>query len=113
MKLILTNLFIFLFTFNTVLSQEYISAVWVKNSKTAYNECNIILSFLCTMTQDVKSDINSAVINSYLSIYDKNNKLIEKFRVKKIEYSNGRCWLTPQPIRKYTTYFTTDRCVAR
>ena len=34
----------------------------------------------------------------------------EKFE---IEYNNGRCWLTPQPIRRYTTYFVTTNCIAK
>ena len=44
-------------------------------------------------------------------IYNKNSELIKKFKVKKIEYSNGRCWITPQPIRRFTTYFTTNKCI--
>ena len=34
--------------------------------------------------------------------FPKNNNELNTFKIKKIEYRNGRCWLTPQPIRRYT-----------
>ena len=112
-KLILIVLILFMTSVSH--SMEYRSAVWKKNSSSAYNECNIILSFICTMTKDVTSDVNFAAINTYLTIYDKKNNIIKKIKVKKIEYNKnkGLCWLTPQPIRGYTTYFVTKECIAK
>ena len=45
--------------------------------------------------------------------FPKNNNELNTFKIKKIEYKNGRCWLTPQPIRRYTTYFVATNCIER
>ena len=107
-------LFIFFFIIcQNVYAREVTSASWPKSSKPSYNECNFIFSFICTMTNDVKSDVNIAYINSYITIYNSKGDKVKKFKVKKIEYNRGNCWLTPQPIRGYTTYFVTNECIAR
>jgi len=99
----------FLFS-STSYSKDVSAVTWSYDGNTAYNSCMMVLSFICTLEKDVKSDVLSASINSYIVIYNKNNELVKKFKVKKIEYKNGRCWITPQPIRRYNKYFTTDRC---
>lgn len=86
------------------------SVNWSYNGDTAYNSCMMILTFICSMEKDVESDVSNVSINQMIIIYNKNKELIKKFKVKKIEYRNGRCWITPQPIRRYTTYFTTSKC---
>ena len=83
---------------------------WSYDGDTAYNSCMIIVSFICTMEQDVESDVSNTSINKFIVIYNKKNELIKKFKVKKNEFSDGRCWITPQPIRRYKTYFTTNKC---
>lgn len=103
----------FLATSTKVMSKDYTYAAWKKNSNTAFNKCMPIISFICTMTQDVKTNVNFGSINSHLIIFDKNNDELIRFKIKKIEYNNGRCWLTPQPIRRYTTYFVTTNCIAK
>ena len=113
MKLLFIKLAFLFFFINFAHSKEFIAAAWKENSKTLYSECNVILSFICSSTLDVKPNVNFASINDNISIFDKRGELITKFKVKKIEYKNNRCWLTPQPIRKFTTYFTTDNCIAR
>ena len=109
-KSILTSLFLFALFSSTSFSKDVTAVQWSRDGNTAYNSCMMILSFICTLDIDVSSDVANASINQYLVIYNKNKKLVKKFKVKKIEYKNGRCWLTPQPIRRYTTYFTTDNC---
>ena len=94
-------------------SKNIDAAVWSNDSGTAFNKCMPIISFICTMSQDVKTDVNFGSINSYLTVFDKNNKELIRFKVKKIEYKNGTCWLTPQPIRRYTTYFVATNCTPR
>jgi hypothetical protein len=116
MKSLIKFFLIFFIIFTDHLSaREAEIASWSKNSKASYNECNFIFSFICTMTKDVKSDVNIATINTFIAVYNFEGKMIKKFKVKKIEYnkSKGLCWLTPQPIRGYTTYFVTDRCFAK
>jgi len=96
---------------NAAFSKNINEAVWSDDSGTAFNKCWPILDIVCTMSQDVKTDVNSGSINSYLTVFDKNNKELIRFKIKKIEYKNGTCWLTPQPIRRYTTYFVATNCI--
>lgn len=111
MKKILTfTIFFSIAVINNSYSREVKSVNWSHKGNTAYNSCMIILTFICSLEQNVTSDVSSATINQFIVVYNKKNELIKKFKVKKIEYKNGRCWLTPQPIRRYTTYFTTDNC---
>lgn len=112
-KFLLAVLFSILIPNNQVLSADVYSVVWSRDGNTAYNSCMFILSFICSFEQNVTSDVDTATVNQFLIIYGKDNKLIKKFKVKKIEYKNGRCWITPQPIRRYTDYFTTDKCEVR
>ena len=91
-------------------AKDVFSVNWSYNGDTAYNSCMMILTFICSIEKDVESDVSNASINQMIIIYNKNKELIKKFKVKKIEYRNGRCWITPQPIRRYTTYFTTNKC---
>jgi len=94
-------------------SKNVSNVMWSNDSVNAYNECMFILNFICTMTQDVKANKNTGSINSFITIFDKNNNELNTFKIKKIEYKNGRCWLTPQPIRRYTTYFVATNCIER
>ena len=103
-------IFFFLITINKSNSRKVSSVSWARDGDTAYNSCMMILSFICSMEQNVKSDTSNTSINQFIIIYNKNNELIKKLKVKKIEYKNGRCWITDQPIRRYKTYFTTDKC---
>ena len=72
-----------------------------------------IISFICTSTPDVKTDVNYGSINSRLTVFDKDYKELINFKIKKIEYRDGTCWLTPQPIRRYTTYFVATNCIGK
>ena len=54
-----------------VMSKDYTYAAWKKNSNSAFNKCMPIISFICTMTQDVKTNVNFGSINSHLIIFDK------------------------------------------
>jgi len=108
----LISLIFILFSLSTKISlaKEVRSVSWSYDGDTGYNSCMIILSFICSLEQNVKSDTSSASINQFIIIYNKNNELIKKLKVKKIEYQNGRCWITDQHIRRYKTYFTTNKC---
>ena len=92
------------------------SAKWMPNSVAVYNECGILgsllFNFFCKTHNDVYSDINSAEIRSTITIFNKNDKVINTFNIKKIYYDKAaeRCWITPQPIRNYTTYYTVSEC---
>ena len=99
----------FLFSGNAY-SKDVKSVSWTNSSNAAFSSCWWILNFICTTQTPVNTDVTSVSINSFISVYNKNNELIKKFKVKKIEYSSGRCWITPQPIRRYKTYFTTGKC---
>ena len=110
MKRVSIILILFLALINKAHSKEVSSVSWSYGGDTAYNSCMMIFSFICTMEEDVESDVSSASINQMIIIYNNNNELIKKFKIKKIEYSDGRCWITPQPIRRYKTYFTTNKC---
>ena len=88
------------------------SASWSHSSDSAYSDCGFT-GFICSMTMDAKANVNKTSIGNYLIIYDKNRKKIDEFKVKKIYYENGRCFITPQSKRKYTTYFVTYNCRAR
>ena len=103
-------IFLFLLIANKSFAREVKNVSWSYNGDTGYNSCMMILSFICSFEPNVKSDKFSASINEFIVIYNKNDELIQKLKVKKIEYNNGRCWITNQPIRKYKTYFTTDNC---
>ena len=111
MKKILLIVFLSLLSCNLSFSKEVRAAYWSEDSITAYNSCWIILSFICSSEEGVIPDLTTVSINDFIMIYNKNSELIKKFKVKKIEYSNGRCWITPQPIRRFTTYFTTNKCI--
>ena len=108
-KILLLVIFLLLIT-NKSLAREVKSVRCSYDGDTAYNSCMIILSFICSIEQNVKSDTSSAYINQFIVIYDENNEFIKNLKVKKIEYKNGRCWITDQPIRRYKTYFTTNKC---
>jgi len=110
MKIIKVLFFFFLTISANAYALEVSLATWPKNSRASYNECNFIFSFICTMTKNVKSNINVAAINSYITVYNSKGEIVKRFKVKKIEYNRGMCWLTPQPIRGYTTYFVTNEC---
>mgnify|MGYP006079820711 FL=1 len=110
MKSLLFVLLLFISLINKSYSKEVSSVRWSYAGDTAYNSCMMIISFICSMEQDVESDVSNASINQFIVIYNKKNELIKKFKVKKIEYTHGRCWITPQPIRNYKTYFTTNKC---
>ena len=110
--IIIFSLFLFISSTNAI-SKEARYATWEKNSRTAFNKCMPIINFICTTTSDVKTNVNFGSINSHLIVFDQNNKELIRFKIKKIESNNGRCWLTPQPIRRYTTYFVTSNCIAR
>ena len=101
---------LFLLIAHKSFAREVTSVSWSNNGDTGYNSCMMILSFICSYEPNVKSSKFSTSINEFIVIYNKNNELIKKLKVKKIEYNNGRCWITNQPIRKYKTYFTTDNC---
>ena len=103
-------IFFFLLIANKSFAREVNSVSWSNNGDTGYNSCMMILSFICSFEPNVKSDRFSTSINEFIVIYNKNDELIKKLKVKKIEYDKGRCWITNQPIRKYKTYFTTDNC---
>ena len=103
-------IFLFLLIANKSFAREVKNVSWSYNGDTGYNSCMMILSFICSFEPNVKSDKFSASINEFIVIYNKNDELIQKLKVKKIEYNNGRCWITNKPIRKYKTYFTTDNC---
>ena len=51
----------------------------------------------------------------YLAVgYLLNQNMLKKTdKIKKIEYRDGTCWLTPQPIRRYTTYFVATNCIGK
>ena len=111
-KLIIFILFAMLLISSGSRGEEVNAVVWSKNSKAAYNECNFILSFICSMNMDVKSTINDAQIGTQIVVFDKNNKQISTFKVKKIHYEKNEsmCWLTDQPIRRFTTYYAVKEC---
>ena len=112
MNKILLSLFIMLLSVNTANAAEVEAVYWPKNSAGAYNECNPILSFSCTMTIDATSNINQAQIGTQIIVFDKKNNQIANFKIKKIHYEmkDNMCWLTDQPIRKFTTYFAISNC---
>jgi len=109
-KSLLIFLLLFISLINKSYSKEVSSVRWSHGGDTAYNSCMMIISFICSIEQDVESDVSNTSINQFMVIYNKKNELIKKFKVKKIEYTDGRCWITPQPIRNYKTYFTTNKC---
>ena len=92
------------------------SAKWMTNSAAGYNECGIfgslLFNFFCKTQNDVYSDVNSAAIRSTITIFNKNDEVINTFKIKKIYYDKAaeRCWITPQPIRNFTTYYTVSEC---
>ena len=90
-------------------AKTYKTASWSHSADSAYNDCGFT-GFICSMTMDAKAHKTSTRVGDYLTIYDKNKKQIDEFKVKKIHYQNGQCWITPQPIRKYKTYFVTYNC---
>ena len=110
MKKLLAIIVLGLLISGNAYSKEVKSVSWSNSPNTAFNSCWWILNFICTTQSPVNTDVTSVSINSFISIYNKNNELIKKFKVKKIEYSSGRCWITPQPIRRFRTYFTTEKC---
>ena len=113
MKKILIFLFLSLLWCNTSFSKNVNAVVWSNESVTAFNKCMPIISFICTSTRDVKTDVNYGSINSRLTVFDKDYKELINFKIKKIEYRDGTCWLTPQPIRRYTTYFVATNCIGK
>ena len=94
-------------------SKNVNKVVWSNDSMTAFNKCMPVISFICTLSEDVKTDVNYGSINSHLNVFDKNNKELIRFKIKKIEFKDGTCRLTPQPIRRYTTYFVTTNCITK
>ena len=106
-------IFFFFIVSGKVYSKNVTSVAWSNNSLQAYNECMFILSFICTKTIDVSADINVGSINSFITVFDRNNKKLNTFKIKKIELRNETCWLTPQPIRRYTTYFVATNCIKK
>ena len=113
MKKILIFLFLSLLWCNASFSKNVNAVVWSDESGTAFNKCMPIISFICTSTPDVKTDVNYGSINSRLTVFDKDYKELINFKIKKIEYRDGTCWLTPQPIRRYTTYFVATNCIGK
>ena len=88
LRLIFFIFILFLLSTKILLAKEVRSVSWSYNGDTAYNSCMFILSFICSLEQNVKSDTSSASINQFVLIYNRNNELIKKLKVKKIEYKN-------------------------
>ena len=112
MKKILLSLFIILLSVNKSYPAEVEAVYWPNNSAGAYNECNPILTFSCTMSIGATSNINQAQIGTQIIVFNKKNNQIANFKIKKIHYEakDNMCWLTDQPIRKFTTYFAISNC---
>jgi hypothetical protein len=112
MNKILLSLFIILLSVNNAKATEVEAVYWPKNSAGAYSECNPILPFSCTMSMGATSNINQAQIGTQIIVFDKKNNQIANFKIKKIHYEmkDNMCWLTDQPIRKFTTYFAISNC---
>lgn len=110
-KKFLLLIIIFLWA-NKANAVEVEAVYWPKNSAGAYNECNPILTFSCTMSIGATSNINQAQIGTQIIVFDKKNNRIADFKIKKIHYEmkDNMCWLTDQPIRKFTTYFAISNC---
>ena len=110
MKKLLAFIILSLLWSGNAYAKQVKSVSWTHNSEAALNSCWWILDFIRTMKTDVKTDVKNVSINSFISVYDKNNELIKKFKVKKIVYRDGMCWITPQPIRRYKTYIAVGKC---
>ena len=92
------------------------SARWNISSESAYNNCGLLglrfFGFFCEMTVGAVANKSSTRLRSNLIIYDTKGNEIDSFIVKKIYFDpiDNRCRITPQPIRKFTTYFTVYEC---
>ena len=60
-----------LLSVNAANAAEVEAVYWPKNSAGAYNECNPILSFSCTMSMGATSNINQAQIGTQIIVFDK------------------------------------------
>lgn len=112
MNRIFLSFFIILLSFDKANAAEVEAVYWPRNSAGAYNECNPIITFSCTMSMGATSNINQAQIGTQIIVFDKKNNQIANFKIKKIHYEakDNMCWLTDQPIRKFTTYFAISNC---
>jgi hypothetical protein len=112
MNKVLLFIFIILLKVNKANAAEVEAVYWPGNSAGAYNECNPILTFSCTMSMGATSNINQAQIGTQIIVFDKKNNQIANFKIRKIHYEmkDNMCWITDQPIRKFTTYFAISNC---
>ena len=112
MNRIFLSFFIILLLFDKANAAEVEAVYWPRNSAGAYNECNPIITFSCTMSMGATSNINQAQIGTQIIVFDKKNNQVANFKIKKIHYEakDNMCWLTDQPIRKFTTYFAISNC---
>ena len=112
MKKIIFILLLFLGTTESFAASSVRSAAWPASADSAYSDCGFF-GIMCSMAMDAKANVNKTSIGNYIIIYDKNKKQIDEFKVKKIYYENGKCYITPQSKRKYTKYFVTYNCRAK
>ena len=86
------------------------SAAWPVSADSAYSDCGFF-GIICSMDMGAKADQNIIRVRSYIKIYNKNGEEIDAFKVKRIYYENGKCFITPQSKRNYTKYFVVHQCV--
>jgi len=91
---------------------EYVKSVqWKKNSTQAYKECTFF-GFFCEIYMEVTSNKSNAEIGSYISVFDKEGKKIDKFMVKTIFYEKDRklCIVSKQDKKEPDTYLSVRNC---
>ena len=86
------------------------SAAWPASADSAYSDCGFF-GIICSMDMGAKADQNIIRVRSIITIYNKNGEEIDTFKVKRIYYENGKCFITPQSKRRYTKYFVVHMCV--
>lgn len=80
---ILLFIILILLAVNRASAAEVNAVFWPKDTAGAYNECNSILTFYCTMSMDATSNINQAQIGTKIIVFDSKNNQIANFKIKK------------------------------
>ena len=91
---------------------EYVKSVqWKKNSTQAYKECTFF-GFFCEIYMEVSSNKSNAEIGSYISVFDKEGKKIDKFMVRTIFYEKDRklCHVSKQNKKEPDTILSVQNC---
>ena len=110
MKKIIFILLFLLGTTESFAASSVRSAAWPASADSAYSDCGFF-GIICSMDMGAKADQNIIRVRSFITIYNKNGEEIDTFKIKRIYYENGKCFITPQSKRRYTKYFVVHMCV--